>query len=214
MGELAERFGRHFVSANAFGEKVSDGQVSSSPSKVNLSLHAGKTPVTIRRQAEERRGPRARSDSALRADLKWEQNPTKKGHRMDVQTIDQQYAQLQSASQQVTQELKELAVKLQSESAGGNQQAREWVLDLKEIALAIQSQQQQMSGLLQAIHGFVANQEQNYGGGAGAQPSYAQPSYAQQQPGGLRGFLQSGFGRAMEMGVGFGLGDDLMQKLF
>jgi hypothetical protein len=148
---------------------------------------------------------------------------------MDTATIDLQYAQLQNASQQVYQELKDLATKLQSESAGGNQQAREWVLDLKEIALAIQAQQQQTANLLQAIHGFVANQEQAYNT---AQPGYAQPGYAQPgypqaglaqpgflQPGqpqqsGLGGFLQSGFGRAMTMGLGFGLGDDLINKLF
>lgn len=138
---------------------------------------------------------------------------------MDVQTIDQQYSQLQSASQQVYEELKDLATKLQTESANGNPQAREWVLDLKEVALAIQAQQQQTAALLQAIHGFVANQNQapmptSY------QPNYPQPGFlqsgtpAQPQQGGLGGFLQSGFGRAMEMGLGFGLGNDLMNKLF
>lgn len=138
---------------------------------------------------------------------------------MDVQTVDEQYAQLQNSSQQVYEELKTLATKLQSEAASGNQQAREWALDLKEIALAIQAQQQQTSNLLQAIHGFVANQNQAYS----MQPGYQQPGYpgGYQQPvspmpqqGGLGGFLQSGFGRAMEMGLGFGLGDDLMKKLF
>jgi hypothetical protein len=143
---------------------------------------------------------------------------------MDVQTIDQQYAQLQNASQQVAQELKELATKLQAESTSGNQQAREWVLDLKEIALAIQSQQQQMAGLLQAIHGFVANENQayvaNYPPQNYPQPGYPQPGFLQSgapgqlRQGGLGGFLQSGFGRAMEMGLGFGLGDDLIKKIF
>jgi hypothetical protein len=141
---------------------------------------------------------------------------------MDVETIDQQYSQLQNASQQVAQELKELATKLQAESTGENQQAREWVLDLKEIALAIQSQQQQTMNLLQAIHGFVANQNQAYnaaGYPALMQSGYSQPGFAPapmtpQPTGGLGGFLQSGFGRAMEMGLGFGLGDDLMRKLF
>ena len=145
---------------------------------------------------------------------------------MDVQTIDEQYAQLESASQQVYQELKTLATKLQTEAGNGNQQAREWVLDLREIALAIQSQQQQTSNLLQAIHGFVANENQAYSAQPGyPPPGYQQPGYASGgflQPanpaaprqGGLGGFLQSGFGRAMEMGVGFGLGDDLMRKLF
>jgi hypothetical protein len=139
---------------------------------------------------------------------------------MDIATIDQQYSQLQNASQQVAQELKELATKLQAESTNGNQQAREWVLDLKEIALAIQSQQQQTMNLLQAIHGFVANQNQAYNAGypTPMQGGYPQPGFAPApmatQTGGLGGFLQSGFGRAMEMGLGFGLGDDLMRKLF
>jgi hypothetical protein len=135
---------------------------------------------------------------------------------MDIQTIDQQYAQLQSASQQVYQELKDLASKLQTEAANGNQNAREWVLDLKETALAIQSQQQQMMNLLQAIHGFVANQNQAY---STAYPTYAQSGFLPaggqpQQAGGLGGFLQSGFGRAVVTGLGFGLGDDLINKIF
>jgi hypothetical protein len=142
---------------------------------------------------------------------------------MDIQTIDQQYSQLQNASQQVEQELKELATKLQAESTSGNQQAREWVLDLKEIALAVQSQQQQTMNLLQAIHGFVANQNQVYSQvyPQPVQGGYPQPGFVPgrgpmpaQSTGGLGGFLQSGFGRAMEMGLGFGLGDDLMRKIF
>lgn len=35
---------------------------------------------------------------------------------------------------------------------------REWMLDLKEIALAIQAEQNQVTALLQALHGFVARQ--------------------------------------------------------
>ncbi len=135
---------------------------------------------------------------------------------MDIQTIDQQYTQLQNASQQVMQELKDLAAKLQTEQAAGNANAREWLLDLREVALAVQQQQQQMAGLLQAIHGFVANQSQAY-----AQPGYAQPAFGQpgmgapmQPQGGLGGFLNSGFGRAVTMGLGFGLGDDLINKIF
>ena len=135
---------------------------------------------------------------------------------MDIQTIDQQYGQLQTASQQVYQELKDLAAKLQTEAANGNRDAREWVLDLKEIALAIQSQQQQTMNLLQAIHGYVANQEQAY---TAAYPAYSGPGFTPAagpppQQAGLGGFLQSGFGRAVVTGLGFGLGDDLINKIF
>jgi hypothetical protein len=58
---------------------------------------------------------------------------------MDVQTIDGQYQQLQGQAQQTVQELKDLATKLQAAAQAGNQDAREWLLDLKSIALAIQA---------------------------------------------------------------------------
>lgn len=145
---------------------------------------------------------------------------------MDVQTIDQQYQQLQGQSQQTAQALQLLGGKLQAAAQGGDQQAREWLLDLRELALAFRSEQDQVASLLQALHGFVANeaqmqsqmappQQQGWGqaGYPQSQPGYAPPQ--QQQNGGmLGGFLNSGFGRAIEMGAGFGIGDDLINKIF
>lgn len=155
---------------------------------------------------------------------------------MDVQTIDQEYQQLQAQAQGTAQELRTLAEKLQSAAQGGNQDAREWMLDLKSIALAMQAEQNQVNLLLQALHGFVANQSAAMQATPPAQqPSpwqqqpmapqgYPQPGYGQPQPGygqpqmgggGMLGsFLNSGFGRAIEMGAGFGLGDDLINKIF
>jgi hypothetical protein len=43
------------------------------------------------------------------------------------------------------------------------------------------------------------------------------PAYQQQygsRGGGLGGFLNSNFGRAIEWGAGFGIGDDLINNLF
>jgi hypothetical protein len=163
---------------------------------------------------------------------------------MDVQTIDQEYQQLQTQAQGTVQELRTLADKLQSAAQTGNPDAREWVLDLKSIALAMQAEQNQVNMLLQALHGFVANQsaalqapptqppspwgqQQPMAPQGYPQPGYGQPQpgYGQQQPGygqpqmggagGMLGsFLSSGFGRAIEMGAGFGLGDDLINKIF
>ena len=153
---------------------------------------------------------------------------------MDVQTIDQQYQQLQGQSQQTIQALQTLGGKLQAAAQGGDQQAREWFLDLRELAIAFKAEQDQMSMLLQAIHGFVANQAQTQGyapppqqgGGWGQNPSFAQPQqpgfapqaqpgFAPQAQGGmLGGFLNSGFGRAIEMGAGFGIGDEIINKIF
>lgn len=150
---------------------------------------------------------------------------------MDIQTIDSQYNQLQSQAQQTSGELQSLAQKLQAAAQAGDQNAREWLLDLRSIALGIRAEQNQVTSLLQALHGFVANQMQPQPAPWEAQPNYPQPGappgYAQQvygQPGyapppqrqeGILGsFLNSGFGRALEMGAGFGLGDDLINKIF
>jgi hypothetical protein len=158
----------------------------------------------------------------------------REGRAMDVQTIDQAYQQLQNQSQGTVQEITALANKLQTVAQTGNQDAREWLLDLKSIALAIQAEQNQVGLLLQAIHGFVANQTavaqtqpmqpsgpwgQPPAAPAGYPPGYGQqPGYGQPQTGGVGGmlssFLNSGFGRAIEMGAGFGIGDDLINKIF
>ena len=150
---------------------------------------------------------------------------------MDVQTIDQQYRELQGQSQQTGQALQVLGGKLQAAAQGGDQQAREWLLDLRELALAFRAEQDQVGTLLQSLHGFVANEAQ-----AQAQAQYPQAAPPAQQPwaapqagsvqagqgypppqtgtGLLGGFLNSGFGRAIEMGAGFGIGDDLINKIF
>lgn len=139
---------------------------------------------------------------------------------MDIQTIDQQYQQTQLQAQQVAQQLQGLATKLQAAAQAGNTDAREWLLDLREVAMAIQSGQVQMGQLLQAIHAMWQGQAQAY---AGIPPQ----AYTTQQTarsgvmlqqnsllGTLNGFLGSGFGRAMEMGAGMGLGEDLINKIF
>ncbi len=163
---------------------------------------------------------------------------------MDVQSIDAQYQQLQTQAQATIEELKQLAAKLQEAAKGGNQDAREWMLDLKGIALAIQAEQNQVSNLLGALHGFVEAQQHAImalppgpasvpaspwaqqpqpqqpppvplypQGNYPPQPYYPQTGYPQQ--GGIFGsFLNSGFGRAIEMGAGFGLGEDLINKIF
>jgi len=150
---------------------------------------------------------------------------------MDIQTIDSNYNQLQSQAAQTIQELKDLAGKLQTAAGAGNMDAREWLLDLKSIALAIQAEQNQVSNLLQALHGFVENQSQQAVHQLPQQSSWGspppqQPYYPPQQQGyggypqaqGGGGFLgelfNSGFGRAIVTGAGFGIGDDLINKIF
>ena len=148
---------------------------------------------------------------------------------MDPETVDQNYAQLQQQAQQTAAQIQALASKLQAAAAAGDPNAREWMLDLKEITLGVQQEQGQVSLLLQSIHSMVNNHVQSMGQPQYQQPGYPQqgyqqqgypqqgyqPQYQQQGSGGmLQQFLGGGFGRAIMTGAGFGIGDDLINKIF
>ena len=144
---------------------------------------------------------------------------------MDIETIDQNYQQLQQQSQQTVQAIQALAQKLQAAAGAGDQNAREWLLDLKGITLGFQQEQNQVTLLLQSIHNFVANQTQQQPP-VYQQPQYQQPQYQQQpvyqQPvyqqqgwggGGFGGFLHGGFGQAIATGAGFAIGEDFINDI-
>jgi hypothetical protein len=167
---------------------------------------------------------------------------------VDPQTVDQNYAQLQQQGQQTAALIQALAGKLQAAAAAGDMNAREWMLDLKEVALGVQQEEGQVSLLLQSIHSMVDNHVQSSGQPGYQQPGYQQPGYQQQgyqqpqpgyqqqgyqpqpgyqqgyqQQGGMMGgggggmlqsFLGGGFGRAIVSGAGFGIGDDIINKIF
>ena len=137
---------------------------------------------------------------------------------MDTSTIDQAYGQLQAEFQDVAKSVQELAGKLQAASQSGDANAKEWLLDLKQIALDVKDEQVQCNMLLQAIHGFVDNANQQVQQQA---VQYQQPGmggggmFGGGGRGGMfGGFLGGGFGRAMEMGAGIGLGEDLINSIF
>jgi len=161
---------------------------------------------------------------------------------VDPQTVDQNYAQLQQQGQQTAALIQALAGKLQAAAAAGDTNAREWMLDLKEVALGVQQEEGQVSLLLQSIHSMVDNHVQSTGqpgyqqGYQQSQPGYQQQGYQPQpgyqqggyqqagyQQGGMLGgggggmlqsFLGGGFGRAIMTGAGFGIGDDIINKIF
>ena len=149
---------------------------------------------------------------------------------MDPETIDQNYAQLQQQAQQTAAQIQRLAGKLQAAAAAGDPNAREWMLDLKEITLGVQQEQGQVSLLLQSIHSMVNNHVQTMGQPGYQQPGYQGPSYQQpgyqqqgypqqgyQQQGAggmLQQFLGGGFGRAIMTGAGFGIGEDIIRDIF
>lgn len=145
---------------------------------------------------------------------------------MNPETIDSEYAKLQQEVQATTDSISALAQKLQAAGGTGNSDAKEWLLDLKSIALQVQQDQLQMQALMQAMHDFTIDHLAQPAAAPIAQPpagfvpqqAYApQPVYGMQQPGGgglLGRFMGGGFGRAIAMGAGFGIGDDIINSIF
>jgi hypothetical protein len=154
---------------------------------------------------------------------------------MDVDTVDRQYAALQQQAQQTATLIQALASKLSAAAVAGDANAREWQLDLREIALAVRDEEGATGAVFQAIHALVDNhvqaapepqyQQPAYQPPAPQyqQPAYAQPQYQPQyepqyraQPAGgtLQRFLGGNFGQAIVRGAGFGIGDDIVNSIF
>jgi len=134
-----------------------------------------------------------------------------------VATVDQEYQQLQQESGALTQVIQGFATKLQTAGDAGDAQAKEWVLDLRGIALQIQQEQLQVQALLMALHDFVGNTLQQVPQAPAAAP--VQAVAAEPQGGGmLSRFRGGGFGQAMTqgigMGAGFGLADSVINSIF
>lgn len=138
---------------------------------------------------------------------------------MDTAMIDQQYNQLQTEFQDVARSVEGFAAKLQSAAQEGDEKAKEWLLDLKQIALDIKDEQMQVNNLLTALHQFVANaNQQMQEAPAPQQVVYQQPvaqgGFGRGGGGMFGGLLGGGFGQAIEMGAGIGLGEDLINSIF
>jgi hypothetical protein len=141
---------------------------------------------------------------------------------MDTSSIDQAYGQLQTEFKDVADSIQGLAAKLQSAAQGGDANAKEWLLDLRQVALDVKDEQVQVNALLSTIHGFVdnANQQlqmesQQMQGGQMGRGGMGGGMFGGGRGGGMfGGFLGGGFGRAMEMGAGIGLGEDLINRIF
>jgi ABC-type transporter Mla subunit MlaD len=144
----------------------------------------------------------------------------------ELERIDSAHDDLAAQADQTVAVIRSLAGKLQAAGAAGNPAAAEWKQDLREVAVALQAEQQQVGALLQALHDFVlANANQPVSQAAFQapppvqQPQY-QPQYEQPAPrqGLLARFLGGRFGSAVAqgagMGLGFGLAEDVIDDIF
>jgi hypothetical protein len=149
---------------------------------------------------------------------------------VDTETVDRQFSALQHQAQQTATLLQTLAEKLATAATAGDLNAREWGLDLKEIALAIRDEQSTTTELLQSIHALVDDHvaatepsapayyppTAQYAQPPQYQASY-QPQYQQPAPSGggaLQRFLGGRFGQAIVTGAGIGIGDDIVNSIF
>ncbi len=130
---------------------------------------------------------------------------------MDYQTAETQAQQLQTQADQVGQGIKALAEKLQSKITEPAI-ARDLMLDLREMALAVQKQNQSALMLIQQMAEYIHALESHLN--AQPQPTYPTRGWASQPyagtGGGFMGNVMSGLG----MGAGFGLASDLVGSLF
>ena len=130
---------------------------------------------------------------------------------MDYQTAETQAQQLQTQADQVGQGIKALAEKLQSKITEPAI-ARDLMLDLREMALAVQKQNQSALMLIQQMAEYIHALETHLN--TQPQPTYQTRGWAAQPyagtGGGFMGNVMSGLG----MGAGFGLASDLVGSLF
>ena len=130
---------------------------------------------------------------------------------MDYQTAENQTVQLQNQSEQVAQSIKGLADKLQAKVVDPAL-SRELVLDLREAALAIQTQNQSTLKLVEQMAQYIHDLESHVN--TLPQSGFQTRGWSSQPyaggGGGFMGNVMSGLG----MGAGFGLANDLVGSLF
>lgn len=130
---------------------------------------------------------------------------------MDYQSAESQAIQLQQQANQVTQRLKDVADKLQAKIPDPNL-SRELMLDLREVAIALQQQNQSALAMIQQMAQYIHSLESNL---ASAPQMGFQPRgwYTQPYPNNSGGFMGNVV-TGLEIGAGFGLAETLVEDIF
>lgn len=130
---------------------------------------------------------------------------------MDYQNAENQAVQLQTQADQVAQQVKGLADKLQAK-VSDPQLARELTLDLREATLAIQKQNQSTLALVEQMANYIHALETH----VNSQPpaGFQTRGWAGQPYGYGGGGFMSNVMSGLGLGAGFGLASDLVSGIF
>ena len=129
---------------------------------------------------------------------------------MDYTDATNQIAQIEQQTQQLAQQFQALAQKLNS-AAPNPQAGKDWMLDLKQIAINVQSQNQQFVAMVNQMAEHMHNLEQQLD--THPNPSMQARGWGAQytsRGGGFWGNVTSGLG----MGAGFGVANALIGGIF
>jgi len=114
---------------------------------------------------------------------------------------------VQQQSQTVVQNIQTLAQKLKS-AAPDEATGREWALDLREIAMTVQSQNQMLATLVSQMGQYIQTLEAQLQ--THPNPTVQPRGWASSGSGGFLSNLTAGLG----MGAGFGLAEDAISGIF
>jgi outer membrane receptor protein involved in Fe transport len=131
---------------------------------------------------------------------------------MNEATVDREYERLERNSERTADLIRRLGEKLERAAAAGDANAREWGLDLREVALAVRDEEQQTKTVISAIQELVDDEMRQVAQQGGRYQPVAYQGYG--YGGGFNRFLGGGFGQALMMGAGFGLGEEIIDDIF
>ena len=126
---------------------------------------------------------------------------------MDYNNAQNQVMQVQQQSQALVQNIQTLAQKLKT-AAPDEATGREWAMDLREIAMAVQNQNQMLAMLVSQMGQYIQTLETQLQ--SHPNPTIQSRGWASSGGGGFLGNLTAGLG----MGAGFGLAEDAINGIF
>lgn len=130
---------------------------------------------------------------------------------MDYSVAEQQVSQVQQQSQALIDKMQGFAQKLRSK-APDDTTGREWAMDLREIAMAVQQQNQSAMMLMQQMGQYIhtLENELNTHPAPSIQPRGWGMGGGWGSGGGFLGNLTAGLG----MGAGFAAAEDVVNDIF